>query len=171
MSVLDDNCWLPELVELKDYGNNWERYENAIYEVFKKDFIDDRPEFEEQDVWIRKYPMEYEKENAFFHVTCKDFNKTNNREPDIRRCERIKWIRSFIENYNCDASLCENCEGIKVWREPYKNKYRVNLLFEEEQYIVILEPRENYCLLITAFYIQYQHQMEKRLKKYEQFKP
>ena len=167
---MSDGCWLPELLLLQDYDNNWMPYENALYSVFKNDFILSCPTFEGQEVWIRRYPMEFDKENSFFHVTCKDFGKTGEREPDLRRCERIKWIRSFIENYNCDPSLCEGCDGIKVWKEPYKNRFRVNLFFEEERFIVILEPRERYCSLVTAFYITYQHQIEKRLRKYEQYK-
>ena len=166
---MSDSCWLPELMLFAEFDNNWTEYENALYKVFKNDFIDSKPYFEGQGVFIRKYPMEFDKEDAFFHVTCQDFEKNKNREPDFRRCERIKWIRSFIENYKCDPSLCENCDGIKVWKEPYKNGYRVNLLFEEERFIVILEPRERYCLLIKAFYITYQHQLEKRLKKYYKY--
>jgi hypothetical protein len=30
--------------------------------------------------------------------------------------------------------------------------------------------RENYCLLITAFYIEYEHSLNKLLKRYHQYK-
>ncbi len=47
-----------------------------------------------------------------------------------------------------------------------EGKQRVNLLLEEERFIVIVELRDKYNLLITAFYIDYEHTMKKKLKKY-----
>ena len=83
---------------------------------------------------------------------------------------RMWWIRAFIENYNCDSSLCEECDGVKVWREPFKSRTRVHILLEEERYVVILEEREKYFLLITAFYLDYDNALQKQLKHYEQYK-
>lgn len=160
------NCkWLPDLLPCEDL-NLWAEYEGALYSIFKADFIDSHPQFEGKQVNIRKHPMVYGKEEAFFHVTCQDYSKTGNRDPDLRRCERIRWVRSFIENYNCDSSSCPNCDGVKVWREPYKSNNRVFILLEEERYMVIVEPRKEYCLLITAFYFDQDHRLEKILKRY-----
>ena len=163
-------CWLPELEYFEDYQNSWEIYENARYDIFREDFVNDRPEFEGQSVKFRWHPIEYGKPEAFFHLTCQDYSKAGERVPDLRRCERIRWVRAFIENYHCDPSLCEDCDGVKVWREPYKSKERVHILLEEERYLVILEPRHSYCLLITAFYLQYDHALRKQRKHYEQYK-
>lgn len=168
--MISDNCWLPEQ-ELYNSENDWLTYENTIYQIFKHDFLDSRPYFEGKEVSVRTYPKENGKENAFYHVTCEDYFKNNDRIPDLRRCERIRWIKAFIENYKCNISECPACEGIKVWKEPYKsNKERVHLLLEEERYIVILEPRKNYCLLITAYYLDYEHSLQKQLKHYQQYK-
>ena len=82
----------------------------------------------------------------------------------------MRWVRAFIENYNCDPSKCTGCDGIKIWEKPYKNNQRIHLLFEEERYIVVLERRENYVLLITAFYIEQDHTLEKKVKEYHQYK-
>ena len=166
---MSNSCWLPELECLDDYQNNWQLYENALYSIFKTDFIDSRPSFEGKQVNIRRHPIEYNKEEAFFHVTCQDYLKGGQRVPDFRRCERIRWVRSFIENYQCDNSKCQDCDGIKVWSEPYKSTTRVHILFEEERYMVVLERRESYCLLITAFYFDHEHALEKKLKHYEMY--
>lgn len=162
-------CWIPDLEYYENY-KSWEAYENSIYAIFKKDFIDTYPTFRENRVTIRKYPLEYGKEDSFFHVTCQDYSKNGNRSPDFRRCERIRWIRAFIENYNCDSSLCESCEGIKLWEEPYRNKKRIHILLEEERYIVVLESRKSYYQLVTAFYFEHDHTLKKKLKHYEQYK-
>ena len=49
-------CWLPELEYFEDYQNSWEIYENALYDIFREDFVNDRPEFEGQSVKFRWHP-------------------------------------------------------------------------------------------------------------------
>lgn len=167
---MNENCWLPGLELFSDYGNNWNLYQTALYDIFKSDFLDSHPFYQNTRVNVKHYPKEYGKEEAFFHTTCKDYSGNGKRDPDLRRCERIRWIRAFIEKYNCDLSLCSACDGIKVWNEPYKRNIRVHLLFEEEKYMVVLEKRAGYYLLITAFYFDYPNALEKQLKHYEQYK-
>ena len=154
---MENNCWLPQRVFFEDYNNDWAKYEEELYKIFVNDFITTRPMFESKQVNIRKKPIEHGKEEAFFHVTCKDYFKNRERVPDFRRCERIKWVKSFIENYQCDPTQCYKCYGVKVWSEPYKSKTRVHLFLEEEKYMVVLERRNRYYLLITAFYLEHEH--------------
>lgn len=164
------NCkWLPDLVPCTDISK-WDEYQGTLYDIFKKDFISSHPRFEGKQVNIRKIPIEYGKEEAFFHVTCQDYSKTGERVPDFKRCERIRWVRSFIENYNCDPTGCPECSGVKVWREPYGSKERVHILLEEERYVVVLEIREEYCLLITAFYFDQDHRLRKALERYYRYR-
>lgn len=165
-----NECWLPELEYFEDYQSSWAIYERVLYDIFRQDFVNDHPKFEGQVVKFRWQPIEYGKPEAFFHLTCQDYSKTGDRVPDFRRCERIRWVRAFIENYHCDSSLCEDCDGVKVWRQPYKNKERVHILLEEERYLVVLEPRSSYCLLITAFYLQYDHTLRREREQYEQYR-
>ena len=167
---MTDNCWLPEIIEYspKEY-ETWMIYYDYLYEIFKEDFIESKPFFKGKPINIRKHPIEYGKEEAFFHVTCQDYQHKNDRAPDLRRCERIRWIRAFIENYNCDPSFCYSCEGIKIWPEKQKGKDRINFFLEEERYIVIVEKRDNYYLLITAFYLEYDHSINKKIKQYKRY--
>lgn len=172
---MNSNCWIPELeyydsYKVEDSSKSWMIYQEAIYNIFKHDFVDSQPYFESKPVNIRKAPIEYNKEEAFFHITCQDYQKDGERMPDFRRCERIRWVRAFIENYDCDISLCDGCDGVKVWEEPYNNTKRIHLLLEEERYIVVIERRAQYYLLITAYYFDHEHALEKKLKKYEKYK-
>lgn len=165
--------WLPPLVQLSEFDGNWDNYDNFLYEIFKKDFIESRPIFKFKEVRIRKYPMVANKEQAYFHVTSVDSSKTSNdlndRIPDLRRCERIAWIRKIIENYNCGEN-CNGCNKIKYWPEPYKKYKRWHFLFENFRFLVVLEERENYNLLISAFYIEHEHTLQKKIKQYEKYK-
>jgi len=167
--MISEFCWLPNQEFYSDY-DSWESYQETLYDIFKTDFLDSHPFFENIRVSVKHYPIEFGKEEAFFHITCKDYSGNGERVPDFRRCERIRWIRAFIENYDCDATLCEDCEGVKVWREPYKSRTRIHILLEEERYLVILEQRPDYFLLITAFYLDYDNALEKQLRHYEQYK-
>ena len=158
---------LPVLIECPNWAN-FPEYDEFLYQLFKQDFIDSQPLYEKKKVVIRKHPLVNGKEQTFFHVTSKDYKEGEERFPDPRRCERIQWIRKFIENNFCLDS-CNECDGIKVWEEEYKKNKRIYLLLEEEKYIVILEKRENYCLLITAYYLDYPHTLDKLLKKYNAY--
>ena len=100
-----DKCkWLPDIVECTDF-NKWNEYLDSIYEIFKKDFVDNRPIFEGKGVNFRKAPMDGKYEHTFIHLTHKDEYHTssnpNERLPDPRRAERIGWNKAIIENYKC----------------------------------------------------------------------
>ena len=166
---MENMCWLPPLELFEEYDSDWKVYESVLYGIFREDFIDSKPMFEGKQVNIRRHPMEFNKEESFFHVTCYDYRKDNNRIPDFRRCERIRWVKSFIENYNCDPSICQDCDGVKIWEEPVGTNKRIHLLLEEERYLVVIERRALYCLLITAFYMDHNHSLEKRLRHYDKY--
>lgn len=164
-----DKCkWLLDIVECTDFGK-WNEYLDSIYEIFKKDFIDNRPIFDGKGVNFRKAPMDGKYEHTFIHLTHKDeyhnFSNPNDRLPDPRRAERIGWNKAIIENYKC-SDTCENCDKVLYFEEYYKKNIRVYLLFKDVKFLVIIEKRENYNLLITGYYIEYEHTM----KKYEQYK-
>lgn len=158
---------LPELIVCENWSK-FDEYDELLYQIFKHDFIDSKPLYEDKEVIIRKHPLVNDKEQTYFHITSKDYNQNEERYPDPRRCERIKWVRTFIENDFCIDS-CNLCDGLKVWEEPYKTNQRIYLLFEEERYIVIIERRETYCLLITAYYLDYEHSLNKLIKKYNAY--
>lgn len=161
--------WLPDIIRLEDYNGNWLLYEEALYQVFYHDFVASKPLFNNLYVNIRKYPIVNGKEQAFFHITSVEFKDINDRIPDLRRCERIRWPRKIIENYMCQYN-CKDCNKIKVWAKPYKNTYRIHILFQDVKFLVVIEERKNYYLLITCFYIEHGHTLDKKLKEYEKYK-
>ena len=59
---------------------------------------------------------------------------------------------------------------LKIWTVQVKNDLRYHILCEELRFMVVVAERERYCLLITAFYFEYDHSLEKKLKKYEEYK-
>ncbi len=169
-----NNCkWLPKIVECEDY-NKWNEYLDSIYEIFKKDFIDSRPIFEGKFVNFRKEPVDEKYEHAFIHLTHKKnelclSDNPNDRIPDPRRAERIGWNRAIIENYKCNDNCCD-CDKILYFEEYYKKNIRSYFLFKDVKFLVILEKRKKYNLLITGYYIEHENKMKKYIKKYEKYK-
>lgn len=163
--------WLPPLISNTSF-EDWKEFADYCYSLFKRDFIDTKPLFLGKSVNIRKHPLQEDKEQGFSHCTSFDPTKKsadpNDRIDDIKRYERIEWPRKIIENYSC-SDHCE-CNHIKMWREPWKSYDRVHLLFQDVKYLVIIEERETYNLLVSAFYFHYDHQLDKKLKKYERYK-
>lgn len=118
------NCeHLPPLIICENWSD-FKKYDDRIYQIFKRDFIDSHPLFESKNVNIRRHPLIDNKEQTFFHITSKDYNENEERCPDPRRCERIAWVRKFIEDDFC-IDNCSMCDGIKVWEEPYGAYQRI----------------------------------------------
>lgn len=163
--------WLPDLFKYDDLFSNFGVYDEAVYRAFKRDFIESCPTFLGKKVVIRKHPKVNDKEQTYYHITSKNYDANKERDPDIFRCERIKWVRAFIENYDCNKATCYDCEGIKCWTVPYKNAAsRSKIFFEEMMYLVILENRPDYCLLVTAYPVDSNHTVRKLLKEFNNAK-
>ena len=67
------------------------------------------------------------------------------------------------------TQLC-NQSCFLVYERPYKSNTRICLLNPVDRYFIVLEERKNYYLLVTAFYIDYDNVLEKKLKEYHKFK-
>jgi hypothetical protein len=66
-----------------------------------------------------------------------------NRIPDFRRCERIRWPKPVLEH--------ENDPKVKSWVCVKKNENRIHIWLEEVDYLVVLAVRKEFVLLWTAF--------------------
>ena len=80
---------LAALIFFEDMEGGWAEYQEKLYSVFCRDLKDTGFTFRGKTVKIRYQPIEFGKEEAFFHITCQDYKKDGDRVPDFRRCERI----------------------------------------------------------------------------------
>ena len=99
--------WLPPLISLGDYGGDWGAYLEAVYECFKQDFVYGKPVFQGRRLGLKRHPLSHGKEATFWHM-IQEGAVEEDRTPDLRRCERIRWPRPTIEHDGDDA--------VKVWR-------------------------------------------------------
>ncbi len=152
--------WLPELVTLEEYENNWEYYLRVLYSFFKDDFINKVPLFKELGVGIN-HELINGKELTFWHIVSEG-DIEEDRVPNLRRCERIRWPRPIIEHYYESE--------IKIWENEKNKSKRVYLWFEEYSYLVVLIKKPSYYLLLTAFPIEYEHYQRKLRKEFDEYK-
>jgi hypothetical protein len=151
--------WLPELLLLEDFNGNWQRYEDEVYSRFYTDFIESRPTLEGLPFYIKRF-LDKGKERGFWHC-IQEGPVEEIRTPDLRRCERIAWIRSIIEHAN-DLT-------IKKWEKKVRGRTRHLLWSEEAEYLVVLEKRRTAWILWTAYCVTMPHRKRKLQREYEAY--
>jgi hypothetical protein len=158
--MTDAPDWLPPLVTLAAHGGRWDVYEAAVYAVFKADFIDAAPTFRGMRIGLRRHPTYNNREWAFWHV-MQEGNVETDRTPDMRRCERIGWVRAVIQNAN-DLR-------VKVWENDRRGDRRFLLWLEAQDFLVVLAPRaKGYAMLVTAYPTDRGHTRRKLQQEYAQ---
>lgn len=154
-------AWLPPLVRFEDYYGDWPSYLDSVYAVFRQDFLGRRPTFFGKRMGLKRMPLTDGKEATFWHF-IQEGESEEERIPDLRRCERIRWIRPVIEHADCDC--------VKVWAKPHKGTTRVMLWLEEQEYLVVLDDRDEYVLPWTAYTVTEDYRKRKLQKEYETFR-
>lgn len=168
--------WLPDIIKCNNLsGDGWLKYQEERYAVFRNMFIDNTLRFEDKEIKVKYAPKYGKYETSFIHLICKQekeiITNPNDREPDLRRAERLHWIKAIIEKYPC-LEQCINCERLLLYKEYYHNRIRTKIFFPKERYLIVLEDRKNYYLLITAFYIEESYEdktFQKIYKKYKEY--
>ncbi len=153
--------WLPDLLP---FQGSWAEYVEAVFAIFERDFIAPRAAFRGEEIRLRWMPIYSGKPNAFWHLV-QEGQIEDARTPDLRRCERIAWLRAIIENANDPR--------VKVWeneRTGRKGRERSLLLWlEEEDFLVVLGKRSGYYLLLTAYPTNREHTRRKLRQEYEAY--
>jgi len=158
--MTDSVNWLPALVLFEECGGNWSKYLDLLYDYFKKDFVESLPLYEGRRLGLKKHPKTDGKEATFWHM-IQEGPEEEDRIPDLRRCERIRWPRPVIENSR-DTT-------VKVWRNERKGEDRICLWLELEEYLVVLADRKKYILPWTAYMVIKPHQKRKLQREYENY--
>lgn len=154
---------LPELILLEHFKGDPVKFIDAVYEVFERDFIKHKPKFRGEELRLKRHPVFQERAYTFYHMTHTGEDEQN-RIVDLRRCERMPWARPCIEE-------CDHWQ-LKVWPQKRKNHNRICIWLEQDEepdYIVILDVRDRFKLLWTAFVAQYPHEKRKKKKEYEEW--
>lgn len=132
----------PDLLPLAAYGGDWAAYEAELYRIFMADLAKGGVQFGGLGVGCRRNPETEGKWASFWHLV-QEGRVEDDRLPDLRRCERIRWVRWVIEN------AVEHAE-IDIWQNTRGTGVNT-LLWYREEYLVVLGQRQDYWLLRTAY--------------------
>lgn len=157
--------WLPEELRYADYEGDWNKFLEAVYGIFERDFKSSCPEYEGFPL-VYDSRLEARKEMAFWHLIQRHDCRAQDRIPDLRRCERIPWPKPIIEHPTDKA--------VSVWKNARKKRNRrfqtrVLLWLEKLDYIVILAERPREMVLITAYCTDIKSQREKLIKERDKY--
>lgn len=132
----------PLLLDLADYGGDWKQYETALHEIFMQEIVRGNLTLDGCRISCRRIPESYGRWASFWHL-IQEGKSEDERTPDLRRCERLRWVRWVIEMANGHAEIAR-------WENTRKTERNV-LLWYREEYLVVLSRRADYYLLKTAY--------------------
>ena len=143
MSVFCES--LPSRLEWRMFGGDFSKYEEALYEVFKRDFLRIPLTYMGKPVDIIHEKYYNRKERSFWHIISEG-DEDINRSLNIERCASLPWARPLIEDDN-------SCEKYRTWVKFHdkSKKDRYYIWCTEVNYMVILEDRNIHYKLITAY--------------------
>ena len=85
----------------------------------------------------------------------------------MQRCIRLRWVRVLVETFNTEFP--DEIE-IRWWVDNKRaSRPRYVLTRPEFDYIVVIEQRRDYALLVTAYYAEYEHRRRKLKKEHDGF--
>jgi hypothetical protein len=157
--------WLPDLLLWDGSGNTWNLHLESAYAIYKHDFLDSRPRYRGTAVGVKRLPILDGKESGFWHL-IQEGAVEEDRVPNLRRLERVRWPRPVIEH--------DRDQVIRAWRNVRHTKVGIQknicLWLEESEYLVVLRIRNNGLLFWTAYPVTEDHKKRKLAREYEESK-
>jgi hypothetical protein len=94
-------------------------------------------------VRLRFHPESAGKHYSFWHLISEG-SKEDERIPDLRRCERLRWIAWTIRE-------ADRSDAVRCWENQRSGNSHVVLWLHNEHFAVVLAARNDYYLLKTAY--------------------
>lgn len=154
--------WLPESLNLEPWHSG--TYDE-LYNIFCRDFKSPNILYfrnEKIIIFSHSTHLENGKESIFWHITNKEDKSYSERLPDLRRAERINWIRPIIENYTSSDIYFFDLVDSRQNKKTYLWLYKYN-------FVVILKKLTINYVIVTAFYVSLLHAKKDLLKKYTMY--
>jgi hypothetical protein len=149
--------WLPALFKVNPWDHNTF---DLLHEIFHRDFIFNQVHYRSYKVIQYSYEMVDGKERAFWKLTSREDKQVGDRLPDLRRSERLPWLKPMIENSNhSDILTWESTEGDGV--------VKIYVWLKDHDYVAIMKkPKRGALILLSAHWLEYSNAKKKLMKKY-----
>lgn len=157
--------WLPPLILRADFSSDQE-YIDALYSVFKSDFLDTAQQFNHLRIGVKRLPPYdglFSGKGATFRHLITDGKDEASRSIVPERCERIAWMLPMIHNHHTDDVL--------VWENARSTSGKAYVLaLADFSYKLVLSQRSDFLLLWTQFPVVQNHSREKLRREYETYR-
>ncbi len=137
-------------------------YINALYQTFLADLVRGNLYWKTPatKISLRRHPEIEGRHAIFWHIVSGGSDIETERELDTERCVRIGWIRPILEQFNEDYPD-EQLVHWWVSPDPRWRGRRYGLATDNYDYVVFVEERRDYALLISAYYVDRQRRRDK----------
>jgi hypothetical protein len=148
--------WLPPMAAVNPWTNA--TYE-MLYAIFKQDFKDSQPVYDGNPVWF--FPeLDDGKEVVFWHMTSRVDQETRERLPDLRRSERLPWVRPMMGNSTQPEILAWDYEEGDRTIKTY-------VWLKDQDFLVLMKKyKDGRRRLITSYHVDQPHTRRSLQKKY-----
>jgi hypothetical protein len=179
--MCSEPAWLPVKAQVDpwSYGAGQDTYE-ILYEIFRRDFVISKPRYLAREIWYFGV-IEDGKEAIFWHLTTRNIKKKplprrmrgvveeipveEERYPDLRRSERLPWIRPLIENSVQPEVLAWD------YKEGDGNIH-VYIWIKSGDFVVIMKKYpDNRCRLVTSYFVDNDYTKSDFERKYKNRQP
>ena len=146
-----------------------------LYKIFREDLIDSKPTWNKKPLKMR-WDAPINGRHAIFHHIISDssdlgkYAKESDRPISIERCARLHWIAPLIEEANSCFPQSEN-NRIRWWKSERKGSsgQRYVISTVDYDYRIVIDERDDYAHLVTAYYIEQAHSRTKLQKEHDKF--
>jgi len=143
-------------------SQNLKSYLTSLYPIYKENIADGNFMFHGKPIHFFTELNHNLQHQSFEHLTTKG---SYDRLFNIKRCERILWIRDIL------SSICNHCTDLRIFRDskwkPGKDVKRYIIWCIKEDYAIVLEERQKYVMLITAYCVLYPNKRDEFEREYQ----
>lgn len=133
-----------------------DEYVDSLYKNFLQTLIH-RPLYwksERLRVSFRRYKEVDGRHAGFWHLISGGGQTETERSVELERCRRIGWIRPMIEAFNQDFPNSEDRIYWWISPDPRWRGHRYGLATEGFEYVLFIDERREYALVVTAYYVE-----------------
>lgn len=158
--------WLPNLILFENAGGDWNAYLEVLYAGYEADFVASKPTWPGKRVSLKRH-REYQGKGATSWHFISEGSNEDERIPDFRRCERIRWPRPIMDAFP-DREWAEG-DLIFWWKSQRGREWRYVLAIDDFSYVVVVADRGEYVMPWTAYHVAQSHRQAKLRREYETY--
>lgn len=144
------------------HGFDSSEYIERLYNIFMDTLVSQHPTWRPtgRRLTLRRQPEIQGRHAIFWHVISCGTAEEAARRLDPERCRRITWISLIIEQFNREwPQEKQVCWWISSRSRGNTKRYLIAI--NDFSYVVIVDEKPNYAVLVTAYYVKQPHRQRK----------